>query len=295
MASQSRRFAVDGPFDLALTLRQLNEGSKRTPEGMWWATQTPIGPGAVLLRVDGDDIEAEAWGEGAEWMLEKAPSVVGCNDDPTTLPRVNDLVTDLSRRTPGLRMPRSERVMEALFITVLGQKIQATMAHKSARSFRYKFGQPAPGPCPIQLLPPTADIASMHYTDFHQLGVERKRADIIIRCAKRANRLEEIAEMGFAEAEQRLLAFPGIGPWTSGIIMQVAMGDADAVAVGDYHIPNTVSWALAKEPRADDARMLELLEPFAGHRGRVTMLLKFGGISAPKYGPRLGLWSPADL
>lgn len=77
--------------------------------------------------------------------------------------------------------------------------------------------------------------------------------------------------------------------------MQSAMGDPDAVAVGDYHIPNTVSWALANEPRADDARMLELLEPFAGHRGRVTMLLKFGGISAPKYGPRLSLWSPADL
>lgn len=293
--SKTRRFAVEGPIDLALTLRQLNEGSRRDTDGMWWATNTPIGPGSVRLHREGTAIIAEAWGEGAEWMLEKAPGVVGIHDDPTTMPLVNDMIADLARRKPGLRMPRSERVMEALFINVLGQKIQATMAHRSARIVRSKFGRPAPGPCPIQLLPTTAELASMHYTDFHGLGVERKRADIIIRCAKRANRLEETAEMNFTDARQRLLAFPGIGPWTTGLIMQAALGDPDSVAVGDYHIPNTVSWALAGEPRADDERMLELLEPFAGHRGRVTLLLKYSGISAPKYGPRLGLWSPAKL
>ena len=39
--------------------------------------------------------------------------------------------------------------------------------------------------------------------------------------------------------------------------------------VGDYHFPNTVAWALAGEARADDDRMLELLSPYAGQRGRV--------------------------
>ncbi len=262
---------------------------------MWWATNTPIGAGSVHLHLDGDQIVAEAWGEGADWMLEKSPGVVGVDDDPATLPRAHDVVYDLSRKMAGLRMPRSERVMEALFITILGQKIQASEAHRSARMMRAKFGQPAPGPCPIQLLPTTEQLAKMHYTDFHSFGVERKRADIILQCARRANRLEEIAEMDFAAAEQRLLAFPGIGPWTTGLVMQVALGNPDAVAVGDYHLKNTVSWALAKEPRGDDTRMLELLEPYAGHRGRVTLLLKYAGISAPKYGPRLEVWSPAKL
>jgi hypothetical protein len=32
--------------------------------------------------------------------------------------------------------------------------------------------------------------------------------------------------------------------------------------------------------------MLELLEPFRGHRGRVCLLIESSGISAPKYGPR---------
>ena len=65
------------------------------------------------------------------------------------------------------------------------------------------------------------------------------------------------------------------------------MGDADAVPVGDYHIPNTVAWALAGEPRGTDERMLELLEPYRGHRRRVITLIKSAGISAPKYGPKL--------
>ena len=69
---------------------------------------------------------------------------------------------------------------------------------------------------------------------------------------------------------------------------RVSMGDADAVPTGDYHIPNTVAWVMAGEPRADDARMLELLEPYRGHRWRVIRLAKANG-SAPKYGPRLSL------
>ena len=66
----------------------------------------------------------------------------------------------------------------------------------------------------------------------------------------------------------------------------MAWGDPDALSVGDYHIPNLVAFALAGEPRADDARMLELLEPYRGQRGRVQRLLELSGISAPRYGPR---------
>ena len=61
----------------------------------------------------------------------------------------------------------------------------------------------------------------------------------------------------------------------------MALGDADAVSVGDYHLPSLVSWALAGERRGTDERMLELLAPFAGHRGRVIRLLAGAGSSRP--------------
>jgi hypothetical protein len=56
--------------------------------------------------------------------------------------------------------------------------------------------------------------------------------------------------------------------------------------VGDFNIPNLVAWSLAGEPRADDRRMLELLAPYAGHRGRVVRLLGSAGIKPPRFGPR---------
>jgi hypothetical protein len=56
--------------------------------------------------------------------------------------------------------------------------------------------------------------------------------------------------------------------------------------VGDYHLKNTVAHALAGEARATDERMLELLAPYRGQRGRVVRLLQLDGHGAPKFGPR---------
>jgi 3-methyladenine DNA glycosylase/8-oxoguanine DNA glycosylase len=127
-------------------------------------------------------------------------------------------------------------------------------------------------------------VAAAPYWVFHPFGVEQRRADTLRRAAALADRLERCADT--VEATRRLTAIPGIGPWTAAEVVRIAYGDPDAVSVGDYHIPNTVAWALAGEPRGDDARMLALLEPFRGHRGRVCLLLEAAGVRAPAYGPR---------
>jgi 3-methyladenine DNA glycosylase/8-oxoguanine DNA glycosylase len=93
--------------------------------------------------------------------------------------------------------------------------------------------------------------------------------------------------MSYAEAYARLMAVPGIGPWTAAEVGVRALGDPDAVSVGDFHLPNLVAFALAGEPRANDARMLELLEPYRGQRARVIRLLELSAIRPPRYGPRL--------
>src|SRR5205085_797850 len=99
----------------------------------------------------------------------------------------------------------------------------------------------------------------------------------VCRGAAYAGKLESAPDA--AEATRRLTTLRGIGPWTAAEVVRVAYGDPDAVSVGDYHIPNTVAWALAGEPRGDDARMLELLEPFRQARGpvRCSAVLGHGG------------------
>jgi 3-methyladenine DNA glycosylase/8-oxoguanine DNA glycosylase len=69
-------------------------------------------------------------------------------------------------------------------------------------------------------------------------------------------------------------------------VLSTALGHPDAVAVGDYHLKNVVAFNLAGAPRGSDERMLELLAPYAGQRGRVVRLLLLGGRMPPAFGPR---------
>jgi 3-methyladenine DNA glycosylase/8-oxoguanine DNA glycosylase len=86
-----------------------------------------------------------------------------------------------------------------------------------------------------------------------------------------------------------LQAFAGIGPWTAAHVASAALGDPDAVPVGDYNLPHSVGYALEGTPRSSDERMLELLEPYRGHRARVLRLIALAGIGAPRFGPHLPL------
>jgi 3-methyladenine DNA glycosylase/8-oxoguanine DNA glycosylase len=178
-------------------------------------------------------------------------------------------------------------VLDALVPAILEQKVIGLEARRSFAGLLCRFGEPAPGPAPLRLPPAPEVLARIPSWDFHRLGVERKRADTIRRAAAAATRLEEAVELGTDELRRRLLAIPGVGPWTAAEVCRLALGDADAVSVGDYHLPNSVAWALASEPRADDDRMLELLAPFAPHRGRVVRLIELGAPAAPRRGPRL--------
>jgi 3-methyladenine DNA glycosylase/8-oxoguanine DNA glycosylase len=151
------------------------------------------------------------------------------------------------------------------------------------------LGTAAPGGVPMTVPPPAEVLARTPYWTFHRFGIERRRADVIVRAAMSARRLEETVGMDPVSARQRLEAFPGVGPWTSAKVASVALGDADAVPVGDYHLPHMVGYAFDGTPRSTDERMLELLEPYRPHRARVIRLLLLEGASAPRFGPRMPL------
>jgi len=289
----TRTFAalVDG----AMSTRAQKSTSRPGPATTIWATRTPDGPATAEIVEHEGQFDVRAWGDGADWVIDQAPRLVGADDDLTGFEPHHDIVASLMRRHPGFRIGRSDRVLEALVPAVLGQKVQTAMAKQSLGRLNRFFGEPAPGPHAVWLQPSAEQLATLPYHEWHRLGVERKRASTIRRAAERAHRLEEVTSMSRADAEQRLLAFPGVGPWTAAIVRTAALGDPDAPMIGDYHLPNTIAWALAGEARGDDARMLELLEPYRGHRGRVTLLLKMGGQKAPKFGPRLAFWGIEDL
>jgi 3-methyladenine DNA glycosylase/8-oxoguanine DNA glycosylase len=167
--------------------------------------------------------------------------------------------------------------------------VTGTEAHRAWHALVRRYGEPAPGPQELGLraMPAPATLAALPYWTYHEFGVERRRADLIRAIAGRAATFEAIVELPFDEGYRRLRALPGIGPWTAAEVGVRALGDVDAVSVGDFHLPHLVAFALAGEPRATDSRMLELLEPYRGRRALVVRLLELSGVRAPRYGPRL--------
>ncbi|NNF56035.1 MAG: DNA-3-methyladenine glycosylase 2 family protein [Acidimicrobiales bacterium] len=289
-----RTVAIPAALDMRATIRGAKMPVMVGPNGAWWSTRTPTGLGTLFLRrSDATEAEGEAWGPGGPWLLEQMPGLLGLRDNPSEF-RPDGVIGQLWRRTP-FRLSRTDRPWDALIGAILGQKVQVTRAVAARRAIARRFGDPAPGPSPdgrsrAWVLPSPETIGALGYHDLHACGVERKRAEVLIRTAREMRRLDALWDQPPAEVRHRLQQIRGIGPWTTAMISAVVYGDADAVPVGDYHMPNTVAWCLAKEPRADDARMLELLEPYRGHRWRVIRLAKSSG-SAPKYGPRLSLTS----
>ena len=293
-----RSLALRRPLELGTTLGPLVHGrGDRTVHlrrsEAWLAFRTPDGPASMRLVVDGAVLRATAWGDGATSAVDGVGDLVGEGDDPEALVARHEVIRDLQRRHGGMRMPRTGRILHALVPSVLEQKVTGTEAFRSYAALLRRYGEPAPGPGNLLLPPAPETLAALPYHAFHPLGVERRRADVIRHAAARATWLEAAADAN--EARRRLGSFVGIGPWTIAEVLRSAFGDPDAVSVGDFHIPNSVAWALAREPRADDARMLELLEPYRGQRGRVQRLLEVGRVVAPRYGPRMAPRSIAAI
>jgi 3-methyladenine DNA glycosylase/8-oxoguanine DNA glycosylase len=295
----THRIPLPFEVDVRTTLGPLRRGSgdptcRFATDGFWRATRTPEGPATLrLLPVARDEVEVEAWGPGAELLIDGVPDLLGGRDDPASFAPDDPLLQRLHHGRPGFRIGRSGSVYEALVPTVLEQRVTGFEARRSYQQLVRRTGEPAPGPGGF-LLPPNPEIvAGLPYYELHVLGVERGRADTLRRVAAHAERLDATAALPLADAYERITALPGVGIWSAAEVGRVALGDADAVSVGDYHVKHQVAFALAGERRATDERMLELLEPYAGHRGRVQRLIELARLGPPRRAPRARIRSIA--
>lgn len=281
------------PVDLRSTLGGLRRGARDRATvfddgACWRAFHTPAGSATLRLvsRPVAGEVEATAWGAGAEWALDSAADLVGCRDDLDGWTPRHPIVRDQHLRHPGLRMPRSGLVFDTLLPTVLEQKVTGKEARLSYLQLQRRFGAPAPGPMDLVVPPAALDVVRIPSWEWHLAGVDHTRARTAMGAARCAGRLEEAVGMSPADAQRRLRAVPGVGVWTAAEVAQRALGDADAVSVGDYHLAHFIGWVLTGH-RVDDDGMLELLEPYRPHRYRAIRLLELLGVRHPAYGPRM--------
>ncbi|MGH8893835.1 MAG: DNA-3-methyladenine glycosylase family protein [Actinomycetes bacterium] len=296
--NRSRRWRPGRPVDVGAVLGPLRRGHgdptfRTDPSGaVWLATRAPDGPATVVVRVRPDlaEVHARGWGPGAGWILDGLPELLGEADDPTGFEPVHHVVREMWRRHHGWRTPRTRRVLESLVPAVLEQKVTGREAWRAFRTLVRRYGVPAPGPVDhlvggLWLQPDAKAWARVPSWDWHRAGVDLARSRTAVTAAASAGRLERLSDVPPVEAVTRMRSLPGVGAWTAADVAQRALGDPDAVSVGDFHLSSLVGWALVGERVEDDA-MLELLEPYRGHRYRAIRMIELSGVSPPRHGPR---------
>jgi len=284
------------PVDVRATLRTLARGTgdpawRVEGDRVWRAVRTPHGAGTLCLVGGRSEVRAAAWGPGAEWLVDGVPELLGEGDDWSGLDvSASPFLSEARRRSPGLRLTRTRQVVQVLVPAVLEQKVTSTEAWRAWRQLVRAHGEPAPGPAPAgMVVPPSAETwRRVPSWEWHRAGVGPQRSATVMRVCAVASSLERVVGLGRGgpEVDARLRSVPGVGVWTAAETTQRALGDADSPSVGDYHLPALVGWALVGAP-VDDDGMLELLEPYRGHRERVVRLISASGFAKPRFGPRM--------
>lgn len=320
-----REYAALEPLDLGATLGCLRRGrgdptlhtagdlAVPTAGGpgawreIWRAQRTPDGPATLRLRVvEGLPtaarlVLASAWGPGAVWSAAHAAELLGEGDDWSGLDAVLALLAAegdaaaaalqrVRRRRRGLRLTRSNLVLEQAVPAVLEQKVTGVEARRAWRLLVQQHGERAPGPAPegLTVMPDGAGWRSIPDHDWHVAGVGPQRMATIRRVAAVAPALERTLRLGRGgpHAAAALRSIPGVGEWTAAEILQRSHGDPDAVSVGDAHLSHIIGTWFTGD-RVDDAGMLALLEPHRGHRHRVVRLITSTSVGAARYGAKV--------
>lgn len=287
---QTRTVPIEGPLDLRRTLKPLH--GRFDEDGWWLAARTPDGPATLRVTRTRADLAGEGWGDGAGWLLGRLDAIGGLGDDPSRFETDHRVVGELHRENPGLRFGRTGLVFDSLLVAITGQKVTGREASAAMRGLYREFSDPAPGPNSMLRLPPDpVRMADAPYWTYHRHHLEKRRADLIRRVAADHERIERLADASPGDAAAYLMRFPGIAEWTVAKTLVPSLGDPDRVDVGDFHTKHIVVYHLTGRPRGTDDEMMELLEEFRPHRGRVSRLLHTLG-HEPKFGPRL---APRDI
>jgi hypothetical protein len=117
---------------------------------------------------------------------------------------------------------------------------------------------------------------------WHRAGVQPSQSRAAIAAGRVAASVDRLAclDAGDERVGAGLLSVPGVGVWTVAETTQRSHGDPDSVSVGDYNLAKEVGWALIGSP-VDDDGMLELLEPWRGHRQWIVRLIGASGFANP--------------
>ncbi len=284
--------------DLTLLLRPMQRGRgdptlQFRTDGVWRTTTTPDGPVTQRLAAHERVVSSTCWGPGTAWMQRRTPDLLGAADRTAERfrPTAAGIAEQWRRVGDRWRVPRGHNVWESAVAAVLEQKVTGLEAKRAWSALARDFGTAAPGPGAgfLTVFPDARRLRRIPSWTWRRNAVDRARSDTLMRLAHVAHVLERLPAVPLPEARRLLTAVPGVGEWTYAEIAQRALGDPDAVSVGDFHLAKDIVHAATGEFDGSDEQMLAILAPYTGHRYRWVRMFELTRYRQPRRGPRFAV------
>ena len=147
------------------------------------------------------------------------------------------LLAPLVAAAPGRRAPGHVDAHELAFRAVLGQQVSLAAARRLAADLTVLCGEPLARPVGgvTHAFPTAAAVAE---ADLDELGMPGSRRATLraLAGALATGTLDLGPSADLDEAESRLLAIRGIGPWTAAYVRMRGLGDTDVLLASDLGI-----------------------------------------------------------
>ncbi|MBV9424347.1 MAG: DNA-3-methyladenine glycosylase 2 family protein, partial [Solirubrobacterales bacterium] len=203
----------------------------------------PHGHGVVEVRSGREQVRARYWlsdSRDLDTAVERSRTLMDLDSDPVAVTDAlgdDELIGPLVRAAPGRRVPGHVDEHELAMRAVLGQQVALRSAATLAGRLVAASGDPLERPVATvtHAFPTAAQIAE---TDAERFAMPESRRRALLALARALATRAVVLEPGVdpQEARERLLALPGIGPWTTEYIAMRALRDPDAFLASDLGV-----------------------------------------------------------
>ncbi|MGI8713119.1 MAG: DNA-3-methyladenine glycosylase family protein [Solirubrobacteraceae bacterium] len=249
------------------------------------------GGGSVQLRPGARDVRARFVLDDErdlELAIERCRALLDLDADPEAVIDAlggDPLLGSLVRATPGRRVPGSVNGPELAVRAVLGQQISLAGAATAAGRLVAIYGTPLCRPlgAVTHLFPSPEALAA---ADPGSLRMPQTRAHCLIGLNASLATGELVLDPAGdrADTRRRLLALPGIGPWTAEYVAMRALRDHDAFPAADLGIRHALERHGLDGRAAAAQRLAESWRPYRAY----AVLHLWAELAAAAAGARAG-------
>ncbi|QDU65484.1 DNA-3-methyladenine glycosylase 2 [Engelhardtia mirabilis] len=182
--------------------------------------------------------------------------------------RSDDVIGDLVRSAPGLRLPGAFDPFETAVRIIVGQQVSVAAASTVTGRLAERFGEAIDAPLPgglRRLFPSPAALAEART---EELDMPRARARSLSAFARAVaeGHIDLEAMASLEQATTTLQALPGIGPWTAQLIAARVLGAPDAFPASDLGLRRTAARQLGRAADLSEGELRELADTWRPHR-----------------------------